>query len=41
MQAAQKWLGDGYDEQTKAEVRNLLDGDPKLLEDAFYKTLEL
>lgn len=40
MQAAQKWLGDGYDEQTKAEVRNLLDGDPKLLEDAFYKTLE-
>ncbi|MBE6244351.1 MAG: phospho-sugar mutase [Bacteroidales bacterium] len=40
IQAAQKWLGDGYDEQTKAEVRNLLDGDPKLLEDAFYKTLE-
>ena len=40
MQAAQKWLGDGYDEQTKAEVRNLMDGDPKLLEDAFYKTLE-
>ena len=40
LEAAKLWLGDGYDEQTKAEVRNLIDGDPKALEDAFYKSLE-
>lgn len=40
LKEAQKWLGDGYDQQTKDEVRRLIDGDPKELEDAFYKTLE-
>ena len=40
IQVAKSWLGEGYDEETKAEVRDLLNGDPKLLEDAFYKTLE-
>lgn len=40
MKRAQSWLGEGYDEETKAEVRKLIAGDPKQLEDAFYKTLE-
>ncbi|MBP5229888.1 MAG: phospho-sugar mutase [Bacteroidales bacterium] len=38
--SAKRWLGDGYDEQTKNEVRALLNGDPKELEESFYKTLE-
>lgn len=40
MSRAQSWLGDGYDEETRAEVRRMMDGDPAQLEDAFYKTLE-
>ena len=40
IQVAKSWLGDGYDEETKAEVRRLLEGDPKELQEAFYKTLE-
>ena len=40
IQVAKSWLGDGYDEDTKAEVRRLLEGDSKQLEEAFYKTLE-
>ncbi|MBP5692168.1 MAG: phospho-sugar mutase [Bacteroidales bacterium] len=40
LDAAKLWLGDGYDEETKAEVRRMMDGDPKELEDAFYKSLE-
>ena len=26
IQVAKSWLGDGYDEETKAEVRRLLEG---------------
>ncbi len=26
---AQMWLGEGYDEETKAEVRRMLDADDK------------
>ena len=37
---AQAWLDGNYDEQTKSEVKSLMNGDPKMLEDAFYKNLE-
>ncbi|MBQ6310456.1 MAG: phospho-sugar mutase [Bacteroidales bacterium] len=40
IQVAKSWLGDGYDEETKAEVKRLLEGDPKELQEAFYKNLE-
>ena len=38
---AQTWLGDGYDEETKAEVRRMLDAEDKTeLIECFYKDLE-
>ena len=38
---AQKWLGDQYDEETRAEVRAMLDAEDKTqLIEAFYKDLE-
>lgn len=38
---AQIWLGDGYDEETKAAVRAMLDNEDKTdLIEAFYKNLE-
>ena len=38
---AQIWLGEGYDEETKAEVKKLLDNEDKTdLIEAFYKDLE-
>lgn len=37
---ARNWLGEGYDDQTRAEVRKMMDGDPAALEDAFYRNLE-
>ncbi len=38
---AQVWLGEGYDEETKAVVRAMLDNDDKTdLIEAFYKDLE-
>ena len=38
---AKTWLGDGYDEETKAEVRRMLDADDKTeLIECFYKDLE-
>lgn len=38
---AQIWLGDGYDEETKAAVRAMLDNEDKTdLIEAFYKGLE-
>lgn len=38
---ANLWLGDGYDEETKAEVRKMLNNDDKTaLVEAFYKNLE-
>lgn len=40
IEKAKIWLGPEYDQQTRDEVQALLDGDPKALEDAFYKDLE-
>lgn len=38
---AQKWLGDQYDEETRSEVRAMLDAEDKTqLIEAFYKDLE-
>lgn len=38
---AQTWLGEGYDEKTKAEVKKMLEADDKTdLIEAFYKNLE-
>lgn len=38
---AQSWLGDGYDEETKSQVRQMLENDDKSeLIEAFYKNLE-
>lgn len=38
---AQSWLGDGYDEETKVEVRRMLDAEDKSeLIDSFYRDLE-
>jgi phosphoglucomutase len=34
------WLEGNYDEATKAEIRKLMDEDPKNLADAFYRDLE-
>ncbi len=40
MSKAQKWLDGDYDEQSKAEVRNLIENNPKELVESFYKDLE-
>ena len=38
---AQEWLGEGYDEKTRAEVQAMLDNEDKTeLVESFYKTLE-
>ena len=38
---AEKWLGDAYDEETRKEVRRMLDAEDKTeLIDAFYRDLE-
>jgi Phosphomannomutase len=37
---AKKWLGKDYDEQTRKEVENLINNNPKELEESFYKNLE-
>jgi len=37
---AKSWLEPEYDQDTRAEVEALLNGDPKALEDAFYTDLE-
>ena len=38
---AQTWLNDGYDEETKKEVRRMLDADDKTeLIESFYRDLE-
>ena len=39
-QIAQTWLTGNFDDQTKAEVRHLMETDPVALEDAFYRNLE-
>lgn len=40
LETAKSWLGPEYDEATRSEVRALFDGDPKELEDRFYRMLE-
>ena len=37
---AQSWLDGNYDQETKDEVRRLMETDPAGLEDAFYRNLE-
>jgi phosphoglucomutase len=37
---AETWLGSGFNEETKKEVRAMLDNDEKKLVDAFYQDLE-
>ncbi len=37
---AEIWLTDVFDEDTRQEVRRMIDADPEELEDAFYKDLE-
>ncbi|MBO8477912.1 MAG: phospho-sugar mutase [Bacteroidetes bacterium] len=39
-QVAQSWLDGNYDEETKKQVKDLMDNDPAGLEDAFYRNLE-
>ena len=39
-QAAQSWLDGHFDAETKAEVKRLMETDPVMLEDAFYRHLE-
>jgi phosphoglucomutase len=39
-QQVKQWLAGNYDEETKSQVKTLLDTNPKELEDAFYKNLE-
>jgi phosphoglucomutase len=40
MATAKSWLSESFDEATRAEVAELIKGDPKELEDRFYRTLE-
>ena len=37
---ALRWLGDEFNEETRKEVREMLENDEKKLVDAFYKDLE-
>ena len=40
LEVAKTWLSNSYDVETQREVLEMMKGDPKLLEDAFYRTLE-
>jgi phosphoglucomutase len=40
LERAQLWLSEQYDEETRKEVQTLIDSNPTLLEDSFYKDLE-
>jgi len=40
IEKAKVWLGDEFNEQTRNEVREMLENDEKKLIDAFYKDLE-
>lgn len=40
LQRAQNWLEGGYDEKTKAAIREMMENDPKELTESFYQTLE-
>jgi len=37
---AQSWLAESYDTETRTKVRSMIQGDPKELEECFYKNLE-
>lgn len=37
---AKVWLSDDYDKSTRVEVQDLIDNDPKELEESFYRDLE-
>lgn len=37
---AKKWLSEEYDEQTRIEVQRMMNEDPELLEESFYKDME-
>ena len=39
-EVAKSWLSDSFDVKTQSEVRALMNGDQKELEDRFYKMLE-
>ena len=40
LEIANQWLAGNYNEETKAEIRSLIENDEKGLIDAFYKNLE-
>ena len=40
LEVAKSWLNNSYDIETQREVLDMINGDPKVLEDAFYRTLE-
>ena len=40
LDAAKSWLNGSYDVETQREVLEMIKGDPAVLEDAFYRTLE-
>ncbi|MBR0499734.1 MAG: phospho-sugar mutase [Bacteroidales bacterium] len=40
LEVAKTWLSNNYDLETQREVLEMMKGDPKILEDAFYRTLE-
>ena len=40
IETAKSWLDESFDSETRAEVQKMMGGDPKILEDAFYRTLE-
>ena len=40
LEVAKTWLTNSYDVETQREVLEMIKGDPKVLEDAFYRTLE-
>ena len=39
-EVANSWLTGNFDEETKAQVKHLMESDPVALEDAFYRNLE-
>ncbi|MBQ3174726.1 MAG: phospho-sugar mutase [Bacteroidales bacterium] len=40
IEIAKQWLSEDYDEATRAEVKRLMENDPKELEESFYRNLE-
>jgi len=40
LEVAQSWIDGNFDEETKKQVRTLMENDPAELEDAFYRNLE-